>query len=214
MNFSQIADGAWSPDSRWITYSKTGTNTANSIYLYSIDQKKLSNVTSGFTVTQIPFSIRKESICIFISARFYYPSSGVFDQRFNYYDSTGIFALTLKADEPSPFLLKAMRKKPRTRRSPRTNRPKSPLTRPMTSLPRLKQLINPKMQKRTTRLPSQFKLISKAWAIESLKFPCPPGLYQDLSVRKGKMFYISVPQEALEAGDPGAAAPTPNLSRL
>src|SRR5436309_10941372 len=39
----------------------------------------------------------------FLSTRYFYPSRGQLDQRYNYYSTDGIFAVTLKADEASPF---------------------------------------------------------------------------------------------------------------
>src|SRR5205823_2828366 len=39
----------------------------------------------------------------FISTRYFYPSAGQLDQRYNYYTTDGIFAVTLKAEEASPF---------------------------------------------------------------------------------------------------------------
>ncbi len=38
----------WSHDNNWITYSKAGDNLYSSIYLYSLANKKLHKVTSGF----------------------------------------------------------------------------------------------------------------------------------------------------------------------
>jgi tricorn protease len=39
---------AWSPNSKWIVYSKGVSNTNNAIYLYSFDQKKVYQGTSGY----------------------------------------------------------------------------------------------------------------------------------------------------------------------
>ncbi|MGA7784844.1 MAG: hypothetical protein WB997_09400, partial [Candidatus Acidiferrales bacterium] len=100
-DFGTIGDATWSPDTKWITYSKSGPNRASSIYLYSLDQKKSTHVTSGFYSDSEPVFDPDGKYLFFLSQRFFYPSSGVLDQRFNYYDTTGIFALTLKADEPS-----------------------------------------------------------------------------------------------------------------
>jgi tricorn protease len=200
----QIGDGSWSPDSRWITYSKTGSNTANSIYLYSVDQSKAFHVTNGFYNDVNPIFDPEGKYLYFISARFYYPSSGVFDQRFNYYDSTGIFALTLKADEPSPFQPQSDEEKPADTAKPADK----PADDKSAAAPVADKSKEAKPDDKTPK-PIQIDLDGLGNRITQV--PIPAGLYSNLDARKGKVFYISVPQDALQAGVPGAAGPRATL---
>jgi tricorn protease len=196
----QIGDGAWSPDSRWITYSKTGSNSANSIYLYSLDQTKAFHVTSGFYNDANPIFDPEGKYLYFISARFYYPSSGVFDQRFNYYDSTGVFALTLKADEPSPFQPQSDEEKPADAAKPADDK--------AAAAPSADKSKEAKPEDKTPK-PIQIDLDGLGNRVTQV--PVPAGLYSNLDARKGKVFYISVPQDTLQAGAPDPGGPRATL---
>ncbi len=204
---SPIGDSTWSPDSKWITYSKTGQNNANSIYLYSLDQKKVTHVTSGFYSDSEPVIDSDGKYLFFLSQRFFYPSSGVLDQRFNYYDTTGIFVLTLKADEPSPFAPQSDEEKPaEDKKTP--DKPANGVATPPAAGQTPPAAATPAADKKPedkTPKPVQIDLDGLGSRISQV--PVPAGLYQNLNVSKGKLFYVSIPKEALEAGAPGPGRP-------
>jgi len=102
-DYGTISDGSWSPDSLWIAYSKPHRRGSNDIFLYSLGTKKITMVSSGFYNDNNPVFDDNGKFLYFISTRYFYPSVGQLDQRFNYYSTDGIFAVTLKADEASPF---------------------------------------------------------------------------------------------------------------
>jgi len=200
-----IGDATWSPDSKWIVYSKSGPNLANSIYLYSLDQKKVTHVTSGFYSDSEPVFDPDGKYIFFLSQRFYYPSSGVTEQRFNYYDTTGIFALMLKADEPSPF-------------APQTDEEKGPEAKPAANgTPAAgaapaggappAEGAKPAEQKPEDKAPKPIQIDLDGLGNRITQVPVPAGLYQNLKAKKGKLFYISLPQEALESGAPPSPQP-------
>lgn len=101
--YGAIADATWSPDSGWLTYSKPHRRGANDVFLYSLETKKATQVSNGFYNDNNPVFDHNGKYLYFISTRFFYPSIGQLDQRYNYYSTDGIFAVTLKADEESPF---------------------------------------------------------------------------------------------------------------
>ena len=76
---------------------------ANDVFLYSLAAKKTTEVSTGFYSDNNPVFDDNGKYLYFISTRYFYPSIGQLDQRFNYYSTDGVFAVTLKADEPSPF---------------------------------------------------------------------------------------------------------------
>jgi len=196
-HFQQIADGAWSPDSKWIAYSKTGTNTQNALYLYSLDQKKASRITSGFYNDQNPVFDPEGKYLFLVSTRFYYPSQGVFDQRFNYYDSTGIFALTLQANEVSPFAPQSDEEKAAD--AEKADKDKAA---DKSGDQNAAGGDNSKDQKAEEKAPKPVQIDLDGLGNRIAQVPIPAGIYGNLSVRKGKVFYVSTPQEALEAGNP------------
>ncbi len=200
-----IGDASWSPDNMWIVYSKTGPNQANSIFLYSLDQKKVTHVTSGFYNDTEPVFDPDGKYLFFLSQRFYYPSSGVTDQRFNYYDTTGIFALTLKADEPSPFPPQSDEEKAAADAKPAANgAPGSGGATPAEGA-------KPADQKPEDKTPKPIQIDLDGLGNRITQVPVPAGLYQNLKAKKGKLFYISIPQEALEAGAPPSPQPPGSL---
>ena len=102
-DYGDIADGCWSPDSLWITYSKPHRRGSNDVFLYSLGTKRVAKVSVGFYSDNNPVFDDSGKYLYFISTRYFYPSVGQLDQRFNYYSTDGVFAVTLKADEASPF---------------------------------------------------------------------------------------------------------------
>jgi tricorn protease len=102
-DYADIADGNWAPDSRWIVYSKADRRGAGQLFLYSLEQNKNTKISDGFYNDTNPVFDPEGKYIFFLSQRYFFPSLGQLDQRFNYYSTDGIFALTLKADEASPF---------------------------------------------------------------------------------------------------------------
>jgi tricorn protease len=92
----------WSPDSRWLAYTmSTGNNGA--VYLYSLEQKKSLKITDSFYDQRSVAFDQNGKYLYFISDRHFYPARSMFEPRFAYLENSGIFVVTLKADEPSPF---------------------------------------------------------------------------------------------------------------
>ncbi|HEX9163113.1 MAG TPA: PDZ domain-containing protein [Thermoanaerobaculia bacterium] len=52
--FGTNLDQAWSPDSKWLAYTRTGTTNMQSVYVYSVDQKKSFPITDGFVDASNP----------------------------------------------------------------------------------------------------------------------------------------------------------------
>ena len=131
-----INDGAWSPDSRWIAYGKSGANLSSALYLYSVENKKATKVTSGFYNDGNPVFDPDGKYLFFTSPRVSISRPPVLlEQRFNYFNTTGIFALTLKADEVSPFAPQSDEEKPPEEASRRCARDAAWLLHPQAPLP-------------------------------------------------------------------------------
>src|SRR5580692_2090597 len=102
-DYGLINDTSWSPDSLWLAYSKPHRRGSSDVFLYSLGTKKITQVSSGFYNDNSPSFDDNGKYLYFISTRYFYPSIGQLDQRFNYYSTDGVFAVTLKTDEASPF---------------------------------------------------------------------------------------------------------------
>ena len=98
-----IQDYAWSPDSRWVVYTKMEQAMHDSIFLYSLDTKQVTRVTSDVTQDWSPSFSPCGKYLYFLSNRTFNPTMGFVDQNHVFLDLARPYVLILKAGEPSPF---------------------------------------------------------------------------------------------------------------
>lgn len=103
----EITDYSWSPDSRFVIYAKHHKNGFTSIYIWSLPEKKIHEVTNGFTNDYDPIFDSEGKYLIFLSDRTYNGVIGSFDMEFTDTKTTGIYLATLQADSASPFAPKS-----------------------------------------------------------------------------------------------------------
>ena len=205
---SSITDGVWSPDSRWVAYSKGGRNLSNSAYLYSLEQKKVFPVTNSFYNDFNPAFDQNGKYLYFLSQRFFHPSSGQFDQRFNYHNATGIFAVTLKAGEPSPFAPRSdEEKEPEEEKNGKETKDEKKDA----SKNNEKKEKGDKNDKDKKKEPEPIEIDTEGIGDRIVQVPVPAGTYRGLQARKEKLFYFSVPFESQQAGVPGPPKPRNTL---
>ena len=100
----EIRDYAWSPDSRWIAYSKPADITGfRSLYLYSLEEGTPHQITGGYTHDDEPVFDADGKYLFFTSVRDFNPSFTLYEANFYFRNFGRIYAITLQADEPSPF---------------------------------------------------------------------------------------------------------------
>jgi tricorn protease len=102
-HYGEIRDYAWSPDSRWVAYSKQAQNQYGVIELYSLEAKKVTPVTTDFTNSWQPVFDPEGKNLYFLSNRDYNEVIGAYDVEFSNPKATRVYLATLRADEPSPF---------------------------------------------------------------------------------------------------------------
>ncbi|HUJ41222.1 MAG TPA: PDZ domain-containing protein [Candidatus Acidoferrales bacterium] len=101
--FAEIANYGWSPDSKWIVYDKAQASGLSVVYLYSTADKKSTAVTSGM-VNSLGGTFDPEGKYLyFLSDREYNEVLGNYDFEFANPKTTRPYAVTLRADLPSPF---------------------------------------------------------------------------------------------------------------
>jgi tricorn protease len=195
--YGTISDGSWSPDSLWIAYSKPHRRGSNDVFLYSLGSKKITQVSSGFYSDNNPVFDENGKYLYFISTRYFYPSVGQLDQRFNYYSTDGVFAVTLKADEASPF-------KPQSDEEKASDEKKDE-KKAADAKPGEKKPDEQKEEKKDEKKPEPVKPIQIDLDTISRRVapvPISAGILNNLAARKDKFFYISTPQEARQFGTP------------
>ncbi len=94
----------WSPDSKWITYSVGLDNSHDAVKVYSLDQGKSFQVTSGYYSDYGPVFSEDGKYLFFLSDRTYNAAySGLNDGTWIYPNNTLVGAIGLTGD--SPYLL-------------------------------------------------------------------------------------------------------------
>ena len=99
----EIQDYAWSPDSKWVVYSKNSENRFQQIYLYSLEQKKSYPITENwYNASNGTFSADGKYL-FFVSSRDFNPTYSDNEWNVGYSDMNGIYFVTLSKDVPSLF---------------------------------------------------------------------------------------------------------------
>ena len=101
--FGDITEYVWSPDSKWVAYSKAEENNNGTINLYSLVDKKITPVTTSFNGSETPAFDPGGKYLFFLSQRDYNEVLGVYDMEFANPKATRVYVVTLRADLPSPF---------------------------------------------------------------------------------------------------------------
>ena len=102
--FDDIGSYSWSPDSRWIAYTKPNEARFSEIWLYSVGDGKATRLTSGMTSDNEPVFDPKGRYLYFTSNRDFNLTFSAFEFNYIYTDPTRVFVGVLSADGPALFL--------------------------------------------------------------------------------------------------------------
>lgn len=94
---------SWSPDNRWIAYSKTVNNDNSAVFLYDTEEAKLHQVTPGYYSEWGPVFDPDGKYLYFFSGRNMRPIYSDIQQTWIYTNTTKIAAVTLRKDVESPL---------------------------------------------------------------------------------------------------------------
>ncbi len=94
---------SWSPDSRWILYSKPASNYQNQIYVYSLDDKKVHQLGSGMSNNHEPVFTKDGQYIVFFSLRDFNLSFSEYEFDYLYDNAAKLYAAALTKDA-KPFL--------------------------------------------------------------------------------------------------------------
>jgi tricorn protease len=96
---------SWSPDSKWLAYTKTEPTMMQSLWLYNTDQRHAIRLTAGMTKDEWPVFDRKGDYLFFTSGRD--PRGRVFDSidfdNFVYPANGALMAMPLRRDLAMPW---------------------------------------------------------------------------------------------------------------
>ncbi len=93
-----ISDYAWSPDGRYLAYSKIGLDMVSRVWIHDLETGEKHDVSDGRFNDSAPVFTPDGRHLLFISNRHFKPTLGDFEWEMVYKDLAGIYALTLLAD--------------------------------------------------------------------------------------------------------------------
>jgi tricorn protease len=105
--FNDITNYTWSPDSKWLAYVKQGDSQQNSIWAYSLEQRRASQLTSGLTNDGNPVFDPKGRYLYFTSNRDFNLTFSSFEFSYIYTNPTRVYVGVLAQDGPALFLPKS-----------------------------------------------------------------------------------------------------------
>jgi tricorn protease len=185
--YADLTDYVWSPDSKWVAYAKQANNYNSAIYLYSLADKKISAVTSSFTNSWDPWFDPAGRYLYFLSNRTYNEVLGVYDMEFANPKATGIYAVTLRSDLPSPF-------------APRSD--EAAVEKPKASDETRTKGKNEEKSEQEETL-KNFRIDLAGIENRVVGLPIPPGNLQNVQANKENVFYVSTPTIGLSGPLPG-----------
>ncbi|MEW6745265.1 MAG: S41 family peptidase [Planctomycetota bacterium] len=178
ISLKPIHDFAWSPDSRYIAYSRIDTDLVSRVYIYSLEER-ISHCTSGDLLNDFgPVFSRDGKHLFFISNRRFDPTFCDFEWEMVYKKVAGIYALTLARDGERLFPLESDEEKvaeQKTEPAPSGTAPPGGETKPAAA-----------ESTKSERVRINFEGL--AGRIEAL--PLPRSNYRQLSVNEDSLFYL------------------------
>ena len=99
----EIRNYSFSPDSRWITYTKNGPNGQPDIWVYDIGNRQATQLTDGTFGDRNPVFSKDGNYLFFTSNRDFNLTFSDFEFNYLYNRATRIFALHLTNDSPRLF---------------------------------------------------------------------------------------------------------------
>ena len=99
-----IFDYRWSPDSRWLTYSKEEETQLDALWVYSLDTKKATRLTSGLTDDTEPAFSPDGRYLYFLSNRDFNLTFSGFEFDYVYTNPARVYVAVLSKEGPALFL--------------------------------------------------------------------------------------------------------------
>lgn len=99
-------DISFSPDGKWLTYTRLESNNFSVVYVYNIADKKEHAITDKWYESNDPVFSKDGKYIIFSSSRDFNPVYGSKEWNHVYNYTNGIYLCLLSKNTPSPFLAK------------------------------------------------------------------------------------------------------------
>lgn len=192
----EIKDYTWSPDSKWVAYSKREEVGMPKVFLYSLEQDKTFPVTDGWYDSTTPVFSGDGKYLFFLSERDFNPIYSQTEWNHAYVDMAKPYFVTLAKETPSPFA-------PKSDEAPAPAKEKEPPA-PM-----------PDAKEAKKKDPAAMKVDTDGLVDRILALPVAAGEYSNLASVGNSLYYnrSSTRADAAKSGlfvyDLGAKKETP-----
>ncbi len=102
-DWAEFRDYSWSPDSKWVTYTKEVEYNKDKIYLYNINSLQKAEATDGWFDSYNPIFSSDGKYLFFISRRDFNPTFSNTDFQISYNDMARPYLITLSKTTANPF---------------------------------------------------------------------------------------------------------------
>jgi tricorn protease len=178
-------DGGWSPDSRWLVYAKPLRSWYRAIFLYSLEERKTTQITDGMSDAGSPVFDKNGKQVYFTASTDVGPRVFGFDMSsYPHRPTRSVYLCVLKKDLPSPLAPESDEEKPSEPEAKAAAEKKADAAKDAAA-------------KEPARLTVDFDNISQ----RILALPVPARNYAGLIAGKANTLFI------LESGAPGEGTP-------
>ncbi|HUK91682.1 MAG TPA: PDZ domain-containing protein, partial [Blastocatellia bacterium] len=171
-------------------YSKNGANQFGQVYLYSIDQKKPVAVTDAMTNDHAPVFDQNGKYLYFLGDRTFQPVPTGFELNLNFDNTTGVYAVTLAADTPSPFLPESDEEKAAKAAAAEAGKTPGADSKPAEA-PAAAGAANAATAAPTPPAPKPVKIDLENISRRIVHVPVAPGNYGRLEAASDRIFYLA-----------------------
>jgi tricorn protease len=180
----------WSPDSRWLAYTRDLENWHNAVFIYDYQNKKNIQATSGYYDCFNPVFDSEGKYLYLLTNQSFRPSYSDFDNTFIYANSTQPAVLSLKKSTPSilnpkndTVTIKTDQETAKKDDASKDNKPASAAD---------------EKKPKTISVEIDFDGLESRMVL----LPVSPGNYNNISSIKGKIIYHSYPNTGTSGGKP------------
>src|SRR5580704_2847666 len=182
---------SWSPDSKWLAYTRTVPNRFHALFLYSVDLGKSTQVTDGMSDIRLPAFDRGGKYLYFAESTNYGTTTSGLDMSSDAFNVTrSIYGLALAADTPSPVAPQGEdEKKPDARdkkdaSDEHTDKDKSDAAKKSDETAKSEKTEKP------AEKPKPVKIDLDELENRAVALPLPPGGYTGLATGKEGILYL------------------------
>jgi tricorn protease len=206
---TDIRDYSWSPDSRYLAYTKPGENQFSAIWVYSLEDGKTHQLTSGLTNEAEPVWDPSGHYLYFFSNRDYNLTFSGYEFDYVYTNPTRVYVGLLAKDGPALFLPESDEETVKSDASA-DDKPAAEAKAAARKVADEDAAGKAGTRDKADKAPKpgvRVKIDFDGFEQRLRAIPAPPSNYQSLSVSADAVFY-------LRANNPGAGLPSLRMFNL